>query len=172
MAGDQRSLHSHRQSRGDRGVRVAISNLADGLTCPDLELIQQHNSRHCCTSSGCLCSADCHLSSPAVAGITFALRCNAVAGAAVCAMLQGKQSHHRCSASTMTAIVPMMAATCERTVKAPRTHFRPRGPPLLPEMQSRASFRFTHNTEAFRFFLCPRRIAFGLLRHYFPLVAS
>jgi hypothetical protein len=42
----------------------------------------------------------------------------------------------------------------------------------LPEMQSRASLRFTHNTEAFRFFLWPRRIASGLLRHYFPQAAS
>jgi hypothetical protein len=58
-------------------------------------------------------------------------------------------AHHRCNASTMTAIVPMIATTCERIVKAPRTHFRPRDLPLLPEMQSRASLRFTHNTEAF-----------------------
>jgi hypothetical protein len=81
-------------------------------------------------------------------------------------------AHHRCNASTMTAIVPMIATTCERIVKAPRTHFRPRDLPLLPEMQSRASLRFTHNTEAFRFFLCTRRIAFGLLRHSFPHAAS
>jgi hypothetical protein len=168
MAGDQRSLHSHRQSRCDRVVRATISNLAYGLTCPDLELIQQHNSRHCCTSSGCLCSADCHLSSPAVAGITFALRCNAVARAAVCAMLQGKRSHHRCSASTMTAIVPMMAATCERTVKAPRTHFRPRGPPLLPEMQSRASLP-SRTTPKLFVFSCAHGAS---LCRYFPQAAS
>ena len=51
----------------------------------------------------------------------------------------------------MTAIVPLIAATCERIVKAPRTHFRPRDLPLLSEMQSRASLRFTHNTDAFLF---------------------